>query len=211
MRILKEDESTLPEVDPAIMEGWNQHIRAQVKNFRFAEEPYRINVEEGVRALSRKFHNEIVDRIRGDLGDVDAFAMRWVERAWEISLNLHVWSHGVECYRHPLSKEIFADAIVISNYFADRQLEVLTAMRIKAINDSRDRLQEIFERNEKTPITLRDLKRRHGLDCQEVLNSVKSHPEFFGIAEIRRQTGGSPSVVVFLKSSPPPKMTAKQV
>ena len=180
------DESTLPEVDPVIMQGWNQHIRTLVKNFRFAQEPYRINVEEAVRTLSRKFHNDIVDQIRGGLWDVDAFALRWVERAWEIALNLHVGLHGVDCYQHLLSKETFANAILISNYFADRQLEVLNAMRVKATNDSRDRLEEILERNDKKPITLRDLKRRHGLERQEVLNSVKSHPEFFGLAELRR-------------------------
>jgi hypothetical protein len=77
------------------MEQWNQHICALVQNFRFAKEPYWIDVEEGVRALSRKFHNEIVDQIRSGLWDVDIFALRWVERAWEIALNLHVGVHGV--------------------------------------------------------------------------------------------------------------------
>jgi len=211
MKILYEDETTLPEVDPAVMEGWKQHIRALVKNFRLAEEPYWINVEEGVRALSRKFHNDIVDQIRGGLWDLDAFALRWVERTWEIALNLHIGLHGAECYRHVLSNDTFAKAILISRYFANRQLEVLNAMRIKATNDRRDQLAKILEGNNKKPITFRDLKRRHGLDRQEVLNTVKSHPELFGIAELRRQSGGTPSLVVFLRLNPPPKMEAKQV
>jgi len=211
MKILYEDETTLPEVDPAVMEGWKQHIRALVKNFRLAEEPYWINVEEGVRALSRKFHNDIVDQIRGGLWDLDAFALHWVERTWEIALNLHIGLHGAECYRHVLSNDTFAKAILISRYFANRQLEVLNAMRIKATNDRRDQLAKILEGNNKKPITFRDLKRRHGLDRQEVLNTVKSHPELFGIAELRRQSGGTPSLVVFLRLNPPPKMEAKQV
>jgi hypothetical protein len=211
MKILYEDETTLPEVNPSVMEGWNQHIRALVKNFRLAEEPYWINVEEGVRALSRKFHNDIVDQIRGGLWDLDAFALRWVERAWEIALNLHIGLHSAECYRHVLSNDTFANAILISRYFANRQLEVLNAMRIKATNDRRDQLAKILEDNDKKPVTFRDLKRRHGLERQEVLNTVKSHPELFGIAELRRQSGGTPSLVVFLRLNPPPKMKAKQV
>jgi hypothetical protein len=211
MEILKEDQNTLREVDPVIMERWNQHIRALVKNFRFAQEPYWISVQEEVRSLARQFQNDIVDQIHSSLSDVDSFALCWVERAWEIGLNLHVGLYGIECYKHPLSKETFDHAISISRYFADRQLQVLNAMRIRASNDSRDRLKEILERNGKDPITLRDLKRRHGLDREEVLNIVKNHPDFFGIAEVRRQSGGTPSVVVFFKSNPPAKMQAKQV
>jgi hypothetical protein len=211
MQIQYEDESTLPEVNPGIMEAWNRHIRALVESFRSAEDPYWISPQEEVRAFSRRFHNEIVDQIRGALFDIDSFAMRWVERAWEIALNLHAGLHGVECYREPLSKETFANAVLISSYFAERQLEVLNAMRVKAVNASRDQLYEILECNGKNPVTVRDLKRRHGMERQEVLNSVKSHPELFGIAELRRPTGGPPSLVVFLKSNPPSRMKAKQL
>jgi hypothetical protein len=125
--------------------------------------------------------------------------MRWVERTWEIALNLHVGLHGVDCYRQLVSKQTFSNAVKISNYFADRQLEVLNAMRLKAINDNRDRLLEILVANGKNSVTMRDLKRRHGMERQEVLNNVKSHPELFGIAEIRRKTGGFPSILVYLK------------
>jgi hypothetical protein len=211
IQIQYEEESTFSEANSDVMETWNQHIRALVKNFRAADDPYWVNPEQGVRALSRKYHNEIVDQIRGSLWDIDSFAMRWVERAWEIALNLHAGFYGVECYRHLLSKETFANAIQISTYFAERQLEVLNAMRVKTINDNRDRLQEILEANGRKPVTLRDLKRRHGMERQEVLNNVKSHPELFGIAEVRRTTGGRLSLVVYLQSNPLPKMTEKQV
>ena len=71
MELQYEDEKTLPEVDPGIMAAWNQYIRSLIKMF------------DGVRELSRKFHNEIVDQIRDSLWDVSSFATRWVERAWE--------------------------------------------------------------------------------------------------------------------------------
>jgi hypothetical protein len=39
----------------------------------------RVSVQPEVRVLLRKFRNEIVDLIRGELSDVSAFASRWVE------------------------------------------------------------------------------------------------------------------------------------
>src|SRR5258708_20843483 len=87
MELQYEDEKALHEVDPEIMATWNQHIRSLVKTLRFAEDPCWIEVGEGVKELSRKFHNEIVDQIRDSLSDISSFATRWVERAWEIALN----------------------------------------------------------------------------------------------------------------------------
>ena len=207
MQILYEDESTALEVDPLIMDAWNKHIRALVANFRLADDSCWINVEEGVRKLSREFHNQIVDQIRDAFWDIEAFAMRWVERAWEIALNIHCGAHGIACYRYALSKETFSNAISISKYFAQRQVEVLNAPRIQVLNDNRDKLQEILARHAENHVTLRDLRRRHGMERLEALNTVKSHPELFGIAEVRRPSGGTPSPVVFLQSNPPKQIS----
>jgi Protein of unknown function (DUF3987) len=203
MEVQYENEETLPEADPDIMSGWNNRIRSLVKTFRFAEEAYFISVQPEVRVLSRKFHNEIVDLIRGELSDVSAFASRWVERAWEISLNLHSGLHGVECYKESLTTETFSHAIRIVRYFMAQQLEVLQMSRIQTIDATRERLEEIFSRNQQKPITLRDLKRRHGLDREEVLSSVKSHRNLFGAAKVSRLSGGPPSCLIFLQSNPP--------
>src|SRR5258707_12552141 len=123
MELQYEDEKTLPEVDSEIMATWNQYIRSLVKTFRFVEEPCWIAVGEGVRELSRKFHNEIVDQIRDTLWDISSFATRWIERAWEIALNLHAGHYGDECYREPLSSKTFSDSIRISRFFSDPQLQ----------------------------------------------------------------------------------------
>lgn len=203
MKLQYEDEKTLPEVDPNIMGTWNQYIRSLVKTFRFVEEPCWIAVGEGVRELSRKFHNEIVDQIRDSLWDISSFATRWVERAWEIALNLHAGHHGDECYREPLSSKTFSDAIRIARFFADRQLEVLQRPRIKALDEQRDRLKEVFAKNGEKLITLRDLHRCHGLDQEQVFSSVKNHPDLFGMVEKRPSHGGRKSILVFLKSNPP--------
>jgi hypothetical protein len=203
MEVQYEDEKTLPEADSEIMAGWNNRIRSLVKTFRFAEDACFISVEPEVRVLSRKFHNEIVDLIRGELSDVSPFALRWVERAWEVSLNLHSGLHEVECYKEPLSTETFSHAIRIVRYFMAQQLEVLQMSRIQTIDATRERLEEIFSRNHQKPITLRDLKRRHGLDREEVLSSLKSHRDLFAAAKVFRLSGGPPSCLIYLQSNPP--------
>jgi hypothetical protein len=185
------------------MAEWNQHIRSLIETFRIAEEPCWITAGEGVRELSRKFHNEIVDRIRDSLSDIPSFATRWVERAWEIALNLHVGHYGNQCCREPLSSKTFSDAIRIARYFADRQLEVLQRPRIKAAEEQRDRLNEIFADSGEQLITIRDLQRRHGLDPEQVFSIVKNHPELFGMVQKRPLHGGRKSTLVFLKSNPP--------
>jgi hypothetical protein len=199
-----EDENTMPEPNPDIMQAWNSRIRSLVKTFRFAEESSWIPVEAEVRGLSRDFHNEIVDRVRGELADVSAFAMRWVERAWEVSLNLHSGIHEGECYRHPLSAETFSNAILIVRFFMAEQLDVLQMSRAQAIDATRERLKEVFTRNGGCPITLRDLRRRHGLHKEEVLSIVRAHPNVFGSTTLRRPSGGAPSPIIFLLSNPPP-------
>jgi hypothetical protein len=84
-----------------------------------------------------------------------------------------------------LSVETFANAIQISRYFADRQLEVLARTRFEAQEKQRDRLEELFNDNGQKPITLRDLVRRHGFKREEILSSVKSRPEIFGVFKAR--------------------------
>jgi hypothetical protein len=164
-------------------------------------------VSDGVRKLSRTFYNETVDQIRDTLSDVSNFALRWTERAWEIALNLHVGCHGAdECYK-PLTPQTFSDAIRIARFFADRQLDVLQRPRLKAMNERRDRLIEILTNNDAKPITLRDLSSRHGIDQKEVVSSVKSCPDLFGIVSRRPLNGGHPSIILFLKSNPPPGLT----
>ena len=120
-----------------------------------------------------------------------------------IALNVHAGLYGDECYREPLSWKTFSDSIRIARFFADRQLEVLQRPRIKALDEQRDRLKEIFAQTGEKLITVRDLQRRHGLDQEQVFSSVKDHPDLFGMVEKRPPHGGRKSILVFLKSNPP--------
>jgi hypothetical protein len=202
MEIQDETEESLPEPDQVIMSQWSGHIQSLVKMFRFSEEPYMIAVAPKVRKLSRQYFNMWAAKARGVLSDVSSFAIRWCERAWEISLNLHTGIHGEECFE-PISKETFENAIRISDFFAERQLEVLRRPRIEAQKKQRSRLEEVLVDNHKNPMTLRTLRDRHGIKKEEVISTVKSHPDIFGMLTVDPPHGGSKSTLIFLKSNPP--------
>jgi replicative DNA helicase len=212
MQVQYQTEHSLPDVEENIKAEWDAHNRQLVEAFRYAEEPYQIPVEPEVRKLSRQYSNDIVDQVRGTLADVTSFAIRWDENAWGIAENLHMGLYGAEWLDKPtpLSAETFKKAITISRYFADRQLEVLQRPRIEAQEKLHSRLEEVFEKNENKPITIRTLRDRHGIKKGEVLSSVKSHPDTFGIITVDPPHGGSKSVLVFLKSNPPPGWRSKK-
>jgi len=83
MRVQYEDEHSLPAPSATVMGAWNKHIRDLLQAFRLAEQSFVVEVLPEVRVTSRKFKNEIVDRMRTDLSDVKTFAIRWCERAWK--------------------------------------------------------------------------------------------------------------------------------
>jgi hypothetical protein len=203
MEVQYETEESEPEPEPEIMGSWNRHIRSLVKTFRFAPESYEVSVEPGVRTLSRCFYNEIVDLVRGKLADISQFAMRWTEQAWRTALVLHSGWNGAECYKVPLEEKIFADSTRIIRFFAAEQIEVLQASRLKSIQDTCKRLEEIFARRSLKLITLRDLRRSHKLEKHQVLDCVRTYPDIFGARIAHRIAGGTPSTQIFLKSSSP--------
>ena len=202
----------MPDPDPVIMAQWSTHIESLVKMFRFAEEPYRIDVDPEVRKLSRHYFNMWAAKARGTLSDVSSFAIRWCERAWEISINLHMGIYGVDWADNPisLSTETFKNAMRISDFFAERQLEVLQRPRLEVQEKLRSRLEEVLVGNNKNPMTLRALRDRHGIKKDEVVSTVKSHPDVFGIVVVDPTHGGSKSTLVFLKSNPPPGVRFKK-
>jgi hypothetical protein len=203
MMVHYESEENLAPPGKAIMEAWDSYIREVVEMFRFAEESYSVVAAKEVHQLSRQYYNQIVDQVRGDLADVKTFAMRWCERAWEIALNLHIATYGVDGCANQLSKETFENAIRISRFFGEQQLEVLRRPRIEAEEKRRDRLREVLEKNNQKPITLRTLAKTHGLKKEEVISCVKTQPEVFGMVKVDPPHGGSKSTLVFLKSHPP--------
>jgi hypothetical protein len=203
MQIQYEDEHSLAPPDATVMEGWYTHIRSLLQAFRMAKQSFEISVGAGVRDVSRTFRNEMVDRMRDDLGDVKSFAVRWAERAWEIALNFHVAIHGAEAFKYALTKETFENAVTVVRWFIDEELRVLQVSRAEATNKTAEKLTELFVRNNNTPISLRDLDRRHRIEKSQVISCVKSNKYLFVLATRRSPRGGVPSPVVFPRAHPP--------
>jgi hypothetical protein len=198
----EETEDSAPHFDEAIADQWNGFIKSLFAKYHQAEEPYKLKVDPAVRTQSRLFYNKIVRLIRGRLNDVKGFAMRWTEQAWKIAELLHVGIHGTKGENHVLSTQTFEHATKIARYFITTQLEVLKIMRIDRIEKTHTRLQELFERHDKDPIRMRDLKKRHGLPTDAILNCVKAYPKIYGIKEVKSDHG-SPSSFVFLQKYNP--------
>jgi uncharacterized protein DUF3987 len=201
--VLQYEEENVKLVDKVIKGAWNNHIRSIVGAYRNAEQPVRLSAARGIRKLSREYKNEIITEVRGTLYDVASFAIRWVERAWEIAINYHAGTYGAESHRHPLSEETFEKAIQVSKCFAQHQLAHLREPRIQALYNMNDRLVEIFKRHKNKPIKLRDLIRNHGLSKTEILKCVKSQSQTFGIKTIHNQRGAPPSLLIYLCTNPP--------
>jgi uncharacterized protein DUF3987 len=204
MEVQYEDEHSLPAPSAPIMAAWNKHIRDLLQAFRFAEQSFVVDVSPEVRVASRKFKNEIVDRMRSDLVDVKTFAVRWCERAWEIALNFHVAIHKIDCFKHPLIPETFNNAVKVVRWFIEEELRVLQISRSEAINKTRERLEEIFRKNGNTPVTLRNFDRHHRIEKSEVIACCKNNEYLFTLAVAHNPRGGTPSPVVFPRLYPPP-------
>jgi hypothetical protein len=186
------------------MGAWNKHIRDLIQAFRLAEQSFQVGVSPEVRVASRKFKNEIVDRMRADLSDVKTFAIRWCERAWEIALNFHVALHGTDCFKYPLILETFNNAVKVVRWFIEEELRVLQVSRAEAINKTREKMEEIFRKNGNTPVTLRNFDRHHRMAKSDVIACIKSNEFLFTLAIAHSPHGGRASPVVFPRAHPPP-------
>jgi hypothetical protein len=150
---------------------WNAFIKELFKKYHEAKEPYKIQVDPGVRTKSRLFYNKIVRLVKGRLSDVSGFAARWNEQAWKIAELLHVGIHHTECENHSLTVATFENATRIVCYFIVTQLEVLQMMRIDMVEKTHTKLGELFVRYQLAPIRMRDLSKRHGLQ-KELFSNV---------------------------------------
>jgi Protein of unknown function (DUF3987)/DnaB-like helicase N terminal domain len=205
MEIQDRTEASFEMPDQKVMADWNQYIRSVAKKFRFSQnkEPYQIWVQPAVYKRSQDYYNHWAAKARGTLSDVASFAIRNCERAWEIAINLHIGIHGINCASY-LDLETFENAIRIADFFADRQLEVLSRPRIEAQEKRVSRLEEVFAKHGNQPITMRTLVRTHGMKKEDVLSSVKSRTDLFCFTTVDPPHGGSKSTVVFPRSNPPP-------
>jgi hypothetical protein len=187
-------------IQPSVASKWNAHIRGLIETFRLADVPYELVVESAVHEASREFHNEIVTLVLGELSEFESFPLRWIELAWRLGLNLHAGQYGIDALKHPLSVKIFQSAIRIVRFFAAEQLKILRRSRIEIRLDVEqkdvNRIQALITEN-RAPVSLRDMQRRHGFTEGRILALAKMFPHLIVLGEIKLEWG-RPSPVVDL-------------
>ena len=87
---------------------------------------------EFIRRLPIKKTSAIVAALTTDLHDVNIYASRWNEQAWRIAVVLHAALHGAHAHEYKLELDTANRAIEIADWFAQQQVEILSAGREKA-------------------------------------------------------------------------------
>ena len=113
-------------------ERWIALVTALLGQFHAATTPHQILVPDNCLNRLNEFYNSIVDRRAADLADVGIFAARYAEQAWRISVVLHAALHGAAAGSESLELETASNAIRITEWFIDAQLDILGKSRKSA-------------------------------------------------------------------------------
>jgi hypothetical protein len=174
-----------PEVDgiqgipPATAEAWHALVRQNIRAFRLAHEPFKIEPTPESRQAMRDHFNRIVERRLGDLRDVSTYAARWNEQAWRIAVCIHAGLHGEHAGERALDVDTARKAITIADWFADEQLRILARGRYAA---HRAKLDEFLELLADTPkgVTARDVHRARIVDSADEAHTLLAQMEADG-------------------------------
>ena len=124
---------------------WTKQIQELLATFHAAGKPVRITPTPEAVAVLNDFYNHIVDRRATDLADVGAFAARYGENAWRLSVVLHAVQWGAAASRERLTDETAANAVRLMKWFAASQLKILAKGRHIAASKVEDELLEMLE------------------------------------------------------------------
>ncbi len=185
-------------VDEAVKSQWRTLIQDLGTAFHQAGSAFKISPSEGVHQVFRDYSNELVHRRRsgGDLSDVNEYVSRWAENAWRLALVLHAGQHGKDSAMQAMSLETANNAITLMKWFAEQQLDILSAGREKIKTDRLANLSAVLSTKPNYACTLRDLNRRHSFDRDEVKALVVANPDKLRLQKTSPSGGGRPSETV---------------
>jgi hypothetical protein len=165
--------------------------------YRLATEIYLIKTTPEALAALNNHHDAIVRRRLGELRGLTAYAARWNEQAWRISVCLHAGTYGGQAHTQPLSLETAKNAIEIADWFAAEQLRILRAGQMQRKIERLKKLKEIIVHQYNGSATLRSLRRNNGFEPDETRELAAKFPHILVIE--KRETGGRPSEIVTLR------------
>ncbi len=177
--------------------GWSNLVLSLVQNYRAqGDKPLTVEKSGGVDDVMLEFENENI-RLRrrsGEYHDFAEYVARWTENTWRLSLVLHCAKYGTKAHVEKLEISTARDSIEIVRWFIEKQLEILAAGRYEKARSKVSAVLAVLA-DVGGEISLRDFRRSHSVDEEEIKQLQAKFPKDFKIVE-RKAATGRPSVVV---------------
>jgi hypothetical protein len=181
----------------ATKDAWAMLIRSLAVAYRMeGGAPRSVSVSPEAHRIMLNYENENVRRRSGsgDLRDIAPFTSRWTENAWRVALVLHTAQHGGEAHTETLDITTAENAVEVTRWFSERQLEILSSGRWDKMQKRLSALNALLAQA-KGEISFGQLKRSNGFEEKEIRHLLSIFPNAFGIEE-RKPKIGRPHHVV---------------
>lgn len=150
-----------------VIQRYSHLVRSLLQTYRIPNESRIIKAHANATEWLNMIHNRIVDRRKSELRDTTIFAARWAEHAWRLAVVLHAMKYGEEACKTELELDTAVHAGEIGKWFANQQLAILEAGRIRVRRDKRDAVMELLM-DDQNGVTARDVQRaRITVDSQQ--------------------------------------------
>ena len=101
---------------------YHKSIQDLASTFRLSPVIATVDTTPGGRQLLVDYYNQVIDRRRMAVTDIDSFAARHCEQACRLALLLHAARWGVEAAKHDIDEETVRNAIILAEWFAREQM-----------------------------------------------------------------------------------------
>jgi hypothetical protein len=185
----------------ATKEKWATLIRSLAWGYRIlGGDPMTVNVSHEATEILHEYERENIRRrcSKGDLRDLAPYVSRWTENAWKIAIVLHCAKHGGQAHSAVLEEASACNAVEIMRWFSDRQLEVLQVGRREKHQKRVLALLAVLA-EAKGEISIRDLRRTHGFEEEEVRQLNTLFPKRFTIEKRQGAKGRSSTMVTQIR------------
>jgi hypothetical protein len=135
-----------------------------------APNPHEVQASSEAKQLLLQYRNSLVGRVNdpNDLKDVRSFADRWAEWAWRLSLLFHVVLYRKEAMAIPLAVETAQNALILTEYYAEKKLAVLSGARLLNERNLNEKILNHMRSVSSGCVSASDLKRARIVHSAEI-------------------------------------------
>ena len=186
----EEDDGNEQQISAETQIAWENTINSILTKRENSSDPHTVQCSNEAREVFREFHNEIVGLRKGKFRDISGELSRCRENAIRIALCLWVGDKA----EGELTAEQAERAVRIERWCLYSYMQILKGSRYEKKMEKVDELSSLVIQTG-GQITLRDLKRRHGIEEKEVEALAREFPERFKV-ETHKPDIGRPSRVL---------------